>query len=73
VQSILLHQGARRHSPDRRDATGNLPSLPALFPTPPAPVVRRAEDRMPELTVALGMASRAFALKGRSKEQPNLT
>jgi putative SOS response-associated peptidase YedK len=54
------------------DRTGNLPSLPGIFPDYAAPIVRNtAEGR--ELTMARwGMPSPAFALKGRNSD-PGVT
>ena len=50
-----------------RDRTGNLPSLPGVFPDYAAPVVRTAADGERELTMMRwGMPSPQFVLKGRS-------
>src|SRR5690242_8350944 len=50
-----------------RDATGNLPLFPGVFPDYSAPVVRNAPDGVRELSTARwGMPSPIFALKGRN-------
>lgn len=55
-----------------RDRTGNLPSMPAIFPDQSAPIVRIVEGER-ELTLARwGMPSPAFALKGRATD-PGVT
>ncbi|MEF2550015.1 hypothetical protein VQ042_01380 [Aurantimonas sp. A2-1-M11] len=49
-----------------RDRTGNMPSLPGVFPDYSAPVVRNAEDGERELTMMRwGMPSPQFVMKGR--------
>jgi putative SOS response-associated peptidase YedK len=54
------------------DRTGNLGSMPAVFPDMEAPIVRTGEDG-PELVKARwGMPSPKFALKGR-KTDPGVT
>ncbi|MGI4747599.1 MAG: SOS response-associated peptidase [Janthinobacterium lividum] len=54
------------------DRTGNLPSLPGIYPDYMAPIVRNQPDGR-ELTMARwGMPSPAFALKGR-KSDPGVT
>lgn len=51
-----------------QDRTGNLPSLPGVFPDYTAPIVRMGEEGR-ELTMARwGMPSPVFALKGRSAD-----
>jgi putative SOS response-associated peptidase YedK len=46
-----------------RDMTGNMPSLPGVFPDYFAPIVRNAPEGVRELTIARwGMPSPAFAL-----------
>ena len=56
-----------------RDATGNLPPMPGIFPDYPAPIVRNAPDGVRELTMARwGMPSPVFALKGRNSD-PGVT
>ena len=53
-----------------RDATGNLPPLPGIFPDHPAPIVRTGTDGGRELVTARwGMPSPAFALKGRKVDK----
>jgi putative SOS response-associated peptidase YedK len=54
------------------DRTGNLPSLPGIFPDYSAPMVRNTADGR-ELTMARwGMPSPVFALKGRNSD-PGVT
>ncbi|BDA85453.1 DUF159 family protein [Aureimonas sp. SA4125] len=54
------------------DRTGNLPSLPGVFPDTMAPIVRNVDGER-ELTMARwGMPSPAFALKDR-KTDPGVT
>ena len=54
------------------DRTGNLPSMPGVFPDYAAPIVRNGEDGR-ELTMARwGMPSPVFALKGK-KTDPGVT
>jgi putative SOS response-associated peptidase YedK len=56
-----------------RDVTGNMPSLPGVFPDYFAPIVRNAPDGVRELTVARwGMPSPAFAIAGK-KTDPGVT
>jgi putative SOS response-associated peptidase YedK len=56
-----------------RDVTGNMPSLPVVFPDYFAPIVRNAPDRVRELTMARwGMPSPAFAIGGK-KTDPGVT
>ena len=56
-----------------RDETGNLPSLPGVFPDYAAPIVRTAPDGVRELAMARwGMPSPVFALKGK-KTDPGVT
>ena len=44
-----------------RDSTGNLPSLPGIFPDTKAPIVRNAPDGVRELMMASwGMPSSQF-------------
>ena len=50
------------------DRTGNLPSMPGIFPAYPAPIVRNTSEGR-ELTLARwGMPSPALALKGRKTD-----
>jgi putative SOS response-associated peptidase YedK len=52
-----------------RDATGNLPLLPGIFPDYSAPIVRNAPDGVRELSMARwGMPSPVFALKCRNSD-----
>lgn len=55
-----------------KDRTGNLPSMPAVFPGDPAPIVRMAEGERERATAGWGMPSRVFALKGRATD-PGMT
>jgi putative SOS response-associated peptidase YedK len=56
-----------------RDVTGNMPSLPGVFPDYFAPIVRNAPDGVRELTMARwGMSSPAFAIAGK-KTDPGVT
>ena len=56
-----------------RDTTGNLPSLPGVFPDTSAPIVRNAADGERELAMARwGMPSPQFVLEGR-KTDPGVT
>lgn len=56
-----------------RDRTGNLPSLPGIFPDYAAPIVRTAEDGVRGLAMARwGMPSPVFALQGK-KTDPGVT
>ena len=53
-----------------RDATGNLPAMPGVFPDYAAPVVRTGADGVRELVKARwGMPSPAFALEGRKVDK----
>ncbi len=54
------------------DQTGNLPTLPAIFPDQSAPVVRQGEEGRELVTMRWGMPSPAFALKKR-KTDPGVT
>jgi putative SOS response-associated peptidase YedK len=52
-----------------RDVTGNMPSLPGVFPDYFAPIVRNAPDGVRELTMARwGMPSPAFVLAGKKTD-----
>jgi putative SOS response-associated peptidase YedK len=56
-----------------RDVTGNMPSLPGVFPDYFAPIVRNAPDGVRELTMARwGMPSSSFAITGK-KIDPGVT
>lgn len=66
-------QAIREAARAMRDATGNLPPQPGVFPDYAAPIVRNAPDGIRELTMARwGMPSPAFALKGRNSD-PGVT
>ena len=54
------------------DSTGNLPSLPAIFPDQSAPVVRQGDDGRELAMMRWGMPSPSFALKTR-KTDPGIT
>jgi putative SOS response-associated peptidase YedK len=65
-------QAIRELSRAMVDRTGNLPSLPGIFPDYSAPIVRNGPDGR-ELTMARwGMPSPVFALKGRNSD-PGVT
>ena len=68
LYSITKGQAAiRDFTRAMRDSTGNLPSLPGVFPDYAAPVVRNRDDGERELTMMRwGMPSPQFVLKGRS-------
>ena len=53
-----------------RDTTGNLPSMPGVFPDYSAPIVRNAPDGTRELSLARwGMPSSQFALMQSTKKR----
>ncbi len=54
------------------DQTGNLPTLPAIFPDQVAPIVRQGEEGRELVTMRWGMPSPASALKNR-KTDPGVT
>ena len=56
----------------QRDATGNLPPLPGIFPNTMAPVVRMLEGERTLAMMRWGMPSPEFALKGK-KVDPGVT
>ena len=65
-------QAIRELSRAMHDRTGNLPSLPGIFPDYNAPIVRNTVDGR-ELTIARwGMPSPVFALRGRNSN-PGVT
>jgi len=68
LYSITKGQAAiRDFTRAMRDSTGNLPSLPGVFPDYAAPVVRNRDDGERELTMMRwGMPSPQFLLKGRT-------
>lgn len=52
------------------DSTGNLPTMPGIFPDYAAPIVRSRNDGTRELMLARwGMPSPAFALEGRKVDK----
>ena len=62
-------QAIREFTGAMRDAAGNLPLFPGVFPDYSAPIVRNAPDGVRELATARwGMPSPAFALKGRNSD-----
>jgi putative SOS response-associated peptidase YedK len=66
-------QAIREFARAMRDATGNLPPIPGVFPDASAPIVRNAQDGARELAMARwGMPSPQFALKGRNAD-PGVT
>lgn len=63
-------QAIRQLAAALNDTTGNLPSLPAVYPDYDAPIVRVGEDGARVLTSARwGMPSPTFALKGRKVDK----
>lgn len=59
-------QAIRELANAMRDTTGNLPSMPGVFPDYAAPIVRTSSDGVRELALARwGMPSPAFALEGK--------
>ena len=50
------------------DKTGNLPSMPGIFPDYPAPIVRNHQGSRELVLARWGMPSPAFALKGRNSD-----
>ncbi|MEE2951208.1 MAG: SOS response-associated peptidase family protein, partial [Pseudomonadota bacterium] len=74
LYSITKGQAAiREFTRAASDATGNLPSMPAVFPDSSAPIVRNGEGRERELTLARwGMPSPKFVTKDR-KTDPGVT
>lgn len=71
LYSVTKNQTAIREIADAmRDTSGNLPSLPGVFPDYTAPIVRTASDGVRELTTARwGMPSPPFALEGRKVDR----
>ena len=55
-----------------RDRTGNMPSLPSIFPDYSAPIVRNQPEGRELMMARWGMPSPVFALKGR-KSDPGVT
>jgi len=52
-----------------RDDTGNLPSMPAIYPDYPAPVVTQETDGRVMRMMRWGMPSPAFVLKGKKTDK----
>ncbi len=52
-----------------RDDTGNLPSLPAIYPDYPAPVVTQEDQGRVLRMMRWGMPSPAFVLKGKKTDK----
>ena len=71
LYSVTKGQQAIRELADAmRDTTGNLPSMPGVFPDYAAPIVRTGADGVRELVKARwGMPSPAFALQGRKVDK----
>ena len=63
-------QAIRELANAMRDTTGNLPSMPGVFPDYAAPVVRNGADGVRELVKARwGMPSPMFALQGKKVDK----
>ena len=58
-------QAIRAFARAMRDRTGNLPSLPGIFPDYAAPIVRNRPDGRELAMARWGMPSPLFALKGK--------
>jgi putative SOS response-associated peptidase YedK len=71
LYSVTKGQSAIRDLFDAmEDRSGNLPSMPGVFPDYAAPIVRRDGDERLELTRARwGIPSPAFALKGKKVDR----
>lgn len=54
------------------DRTGNLPSMPGVFPDYPAPIVRNGPDGRELMKARWGMPSPVFALQGK-RTDPGVT
>ena len=54
------------------DLTGNLPSMPGVFPDYPAPIVRNGADGRELVKARWGMPSPVFALQGK-RTDPGVT
>ena len=61
-------QAIRELSGAMIDQTGNIPSLPGIFPDYPAPVVHNTPDGRELMMARWGMPSPVFALKGRNSD-----
>ena len=74
LYSVTKGQSAIRDLFDAMDdRSGNLPSMPAIFPDYSAPIVRNTSDGGRELTRARwGMPSPVFALKGKKVDREDL-
>jgi putative SOS response-associated peptidase YedK len=73
LYSITKGQTAiREFTRSIRDTTGNLPSIPGVFPDTTAPIVRMAEGERTLTMARWGMPSPQFALKDR-KTDPGVT
>jgi putative SOS response-associated peptidase YedK len=71
LYSVTKGQAAiREFARAMRDTTGNLPSMPGVFPDYSAPIVRNALDGVRELALARwGMPSSQFALMQSAKKR----
>jgi hypothetical protein len=73
VQSLSIAKGRqaiRQLAQVMRNTTGNLPSLPGVFPDYAAPIVRNAPDGVRELAMARWVMPTPFLpLKGRKFDQ----
>jgi putative SOS response-associated peptidase YedK len=65
-------QAIRELTRAMHDRTGNLPSLPGIFPDYAAPIVRNTPDGRELAMARWGMPSPVFALKGRNSD-PGVT
>ncbi|WP_174243256.1 SOS response-associated peptidase [Beijerinckia sp. L45] len=65
-------QAIRELASIMRDLTGNLPSMPGIFPDYPAPIVRNGSEGRELALARWGMPSPVFALKGRNSD-PGVT
>jgi putative SOS response-associated peptidase YedK len=73
LYSITKGQTAiREFTRSMRDTTGNLPSMPGVFPDTTAPIVRMVEGERTLTMARWGMPSPQFALKDR-KTDPGVT
>ncbi len=69
LYSITKNQVAIREAARvMRDRTGNLPSLPGIFPDYGAPIVREGADGREMVVARWGMPSPLFALKGKKTD-----
>ena len=65
-------QAMRDFIKELRDLTGNLPSMPAIFPDYPAPIVRNGADGSEMVMARWGMPSPKKVLQGK-KTDPGVT